>query len=83
MNMEDRGQWQSHGMHTQTHKLLVSVHLSFDNKNTSLILSGEHKTKWDYVTCTGGGSVTDSNNNNANLFFFNEKYFALHFDMGE
>lgn len=45
MNMEDRGQWQSHATHTQTHKLLVSVHLSFDNKNTSLKLSGEHKTK--------------------------------------
>lgn len=43
--MEDRGQWQQHSMHTQTHKLLVSVHLSFDNKNTSLKLSGERKTK--------------------------------------
>lgn len=30
---------------TQTYKLLVSVHLSFDNKNTSLKLSSEHKTK--------------------------------------
>lgn len=45
MNTEDRGQWQSHSTHTQTHKLLVSVHLSFDNKNTSLKLSGEHKTE--------------------------------------
>lgn len=45
MNMEDRGHWQWHSTHTQTHKLLVSVHLSFDNKNTSLKLSGEHKTK--------------------------------------
>lgn len=73
MNMEDRGQWQPHSTHTQTHKLLVSVHLSFDNKNTSLKLSGERKNQeegeWDCVTCAGG-SVTDSNNNNANLFFF-------------
>lgn len=45
MNMEDRGQWKSHSTHTQTHKPLVSVHLSFDNKNTSLKLSSEHKTK--------------------------------------
>lgn len=31
--------------YAQTHKPLVSVHLSFDNKNTSLKLGSEHKTK--------------------------------------
>lgn len=45
MNMEDRGQWRWWSTHTWTHKLLVSVHLSFDNKNTSLKLSSEHKTE--------------------------------------
>lgn len=73
MNTGDRGQRQPH---TQAHRHLVSVHSSFDNKNTSLELRGEHKTErkgcGDYVTCAGG-SVTDSNNNNANLFFFNGK----------
>lgn len=71
--------------HTDTHQLLVSVHLSFDNKNTSLKLSrrtqNQEEGERDYVTCAVG-SVTDSNNNNANLFFSNEKYFTLHFDMG-
>lgn len=43
INIEDKGQW--HSKKTETHDFLVSVHLSFDNKNTSLKLSGEPRTK--------------------------------------
>lgn len=44
---EHGGQGSAAAAHTgaQAHRHLVSIHSSFDNKNTSLELSGEHKTE--------------------------------------
>lgn len=66
----------SHSHTARTHKLPFSVHLSFDNKNTSFKLSGHQKNESQgnrIKLHVLGGSVSDSNNNNANLVFFNGK----------